>query len=171
MTRTTTIELEKEDMKFSSGHFTIFSATHRERLHGHNFNVAVALTSVVGDDGLVADYGIYKRKLATLCQEWNEYFLLPAHSPHLKLREDGDQLLATFAGVDIPFLKQDVLILPVTNITLEELAAAFLDKVRAFRDTSQHEQILEIVVKVFSGPGQSASARWSAPPLPANARR
>ena len=59
-------------------------------------------------------------------------------------------------------LKQDVLILPVSNVTLEELAAAFLDKVNAFRSASRHEQILEIVVRVFSGPGQSASARWTA---------
>jgi 6-pyruvoyltetrahydropterin/6-carboxytetrahydropterin synthase len=162
--RTTTIELEKEDMKFSAGHFTIFSADHRERLHGHNFNVSVALTSFVGDDGLVADYGIYKRKLAELCKEWNEYFLLPAHSPHLQLREEGPHLFARFAGVDIPFLKTDVLVLPVTNVTLEELSSAFLAKVIAFRTVSGHDQVLEVVVKVFSGPGQSASARWALHP-------
>ena len=40
--RTTTLELYKEEMKFSAGHFTIFSATERENLHGHNFSVYVA---------------------------------------------------------------------------------------------------------------------------------
>ena len=39
--KTTTIGLQKKNMKFSVGHFTIFSATKRERLHRHNFNVAL----------------------------------------------------------------------------------------------------------------------------------
>ena len=43
MTQLTTIELSKEYLKFSAGHFTVFSATERERLHGHNFSVS-ALT-------------------------------------------------------------------------------------------------------------------------------
>ena len=43
----TTLELCQEEMKFSAGHFTILSATERERLHGHNFTVYVAITGVV----------------------------------------------------------------------------------------------------------------------------
>ncbi|MFP2903776.1 6-pyruvoyl trahydropterin synthase family protein [Pyxidicoccus sp. 3LFB2] len=61
MSRTTTIELHKEEMKFSAGHFTIFSATHRENLHGHNFTVYVALTGAVVENGLLSDYGPLKQ--------------------------------------------------------------------------------------------------------------
>ena len=41
MNDTVTIRLAKENMKFSAAHFTIFSASERERLHGHNFRVEV----------------------------------------------------------------------------------------------------------------------------------
>lgn len=162
MPRTTVIELYKEDMKFSAGHFTIFSKDHRERLHGHNFTLFAALTVRLDDgDGLGVDYGIYKKKLFSLCQAWNEIFLLPGCSPHLHLRETETHLYATFAGEEIPFLKRDVLVLPVPNVTLEELAHLLLDKVRAVRDEQGHAQIEGIRIKVFSGPGQNASAEWA----------
>lgn len=158
--RLTTLELEKEDMKFSAGHFTIFSATERERLHGHNFTVSAALVSVVADDGLAIDYGIYKKKIVELCREWNEYLLLPGRSPHLECREEGDYVQVRFAREQFAFLRTDVIILPVANVTLEELAPLFLGKLLAFRDQSGHEQVVGMTVRVFSGPGQSASASW-----------
>ena len=34
MEELTTIEIDKENLKFSAAHFTIFSGTERERLHG-----------------------------------------------------------------------------------------------------------------------------------------
>jgi 6-pyruvoyltetrahydropterin/6-carboxytetrahydropterin synthase len=156
MTRETTIELFKEDMKFSAGHFTVHSPTHRERLHGHNFRVYAAFTSVVPDDGIVFDYGIYKQQLKSLCDEWNEVFLVPEHSPHLRLELTDDHL----SDDRIPFLRKDVLILPVANVTVEELARLMLARVVESIRPDDLEVITEIVIKVFSGPGQSASARW-----------
>ena len=47
MTRLSTIEIYKENMKFSAAHFTIFSDTHREHLHGHNYTAHVALTTEI----------------------------------------------------------------------------------------------------------------------------
>ncbi|EQD50251.1 hypothetical protein B1A_13514, partial [mine drainage metagenome] len=35
--RSVEVDLSKERMKFSAGHFTVFSASERENLHGHNF--------------------------------------------------------------------------------------------------------------------------------------
>ena len=90
------IRLDKETMKFSAGHFTIFGPGERERLHGHNFKVAVVLHACVGDNGLCFDYGIYKQKLVALCRELNEYFLLPGRSPFLVIEEQEDGLVAVF---------------------------------------------------------------------------
>lgn len=162
MGRTTRIELYKEEMKFSAGHFTIFNATERERLHGHNWRVYTALTCEVGDDGLAFDYAIYKRKLFDMCLQWNEYFLLPERSPHLRLEKTDDYLIAHFDGDRIPFLYKDVLTLPVANVTVEELSRLLLERLVQYRDEAGHELVTGIEVKVFSGPGQSASAEWSA---------
>jgi len=164
LSRTTVIELYKEDMKFSAGHFTIFSAERRERLHGHNFNISAAFTvRVCEQGGMGVDYGVYKKQLVALCKAWNEYFLLPGRSPLLEIVEGGGQVLARFGDEDIPFLKRDVLVLPIANVTLEELAGLLLDKVVQVRDALGHAQIEGITIKVFSGPGQNASAQWTAP--------
>lgn len=163
MGRLTTIEIFKEEMKFSAGHFTVFNATERERLHGHNFTVKAAITGRVKDDGLVFDYGIYKKKLIELCRAHNEYFLLPLRSPHLRVEQQEQHIIAHFNGEQIPFLKQDVMLLPVANVTVEELSQYLLEKVLEFRGQRQDDEVLEIVVTVFTGPGQGATASWKLP--------
>src|SRR3989338_5848575 len=84
------IELYKESMKFSAGHFTIFSATHREKLHGHNYTVYCALETLIGEHGLAFDYRFYKNKLHELCKKLNGCFLLAGNSPHLHFEEHDD---------------------------------------------------------------------------------
>lgn len=158
--QTTTIELAKENMKFSAGHFTIFSATERERLHGHNFNVSVRMEAEVGHNGMCFDYGIYKRIIERLCREWNEYFILPGLSPHLRIESQGDHIHAVFNGQRIPFLKEDVLVLPIANATLEEFSRLILEKLTADRQALAAYGISSLAVKVFSGPGQSCGAVW-----------
>lgn len=160
MAALTRLELAKEAMKFSAGHFTIFNATHRERLHGHNFTVAASLDSEVGPEGLAVDYGVYKTFLLQLCQEHNEWFLLPGRSPYLRLEPQGDRLEAHFNGEVIPFLASDVKVLPLRNITLEEMASYLLERLLDFREASGHHQVVAAEVRVSSGPGQSANALW-----------
>lgn len=156
------LELCKEAQKFSAGHFTIFSATHRERLHGHNFTVGVTLDGAVDEGGLMGDYRTWKLLLEDLCAAWNEVTLLPGRSPHLALRREGDLLLARFDGRDIPFLADDVLVLPVRNITVEELSAHFLEVLRE-RAGEACDTLDAIEVRVSSGPGQWGVSTWRAP--------
>lgn len=158
--RRSTIELFKEEMKFSAGHFTILSATERERLHGHNFTVRVELRGLVDDNGLVGEYRAFKRAIIDACRGLNEYFLLPGRSPYLTIAEDGERLTATFAGESIPFLRRDVLVLPIRNVTIEELAR-YLGERFAGDARLCSEAVESLVVKVASGPGQYGSFEWS----------
>ncbi len=161
--RTTTIELFKEEMKFSAGHFTMFSARERENLHGHNFTVSVALEGEVGEAGMLADYGGYKRWIIERCRGWNETFLLPGSSPWLRVERESGMVFALFADERIPFLPRDVTVLPVANVTLEELARLFGEGLCADTARLQADRILSITVKCASGPGQWASWRWTRP--------
>ena len=162
MARTTTIELHKEEMKFSAGHFTLFSATHRENMHGHNFSVYVALTGEVNDNGMLSDYGPLKKAVIERCRSWNEIFLLPGRSPHLKVERDakGD-VLARFQDEELRFLARDVLVLPVENVTLEELARLFGEGLVGDGAVLHADGITGVVVKCSSGPGQWSSWAWS----------
>lgn len=159
--RTSTIELFKEDMKFSVGHFTIFSADVRENLHGHNYHVYAAITTTLSDDaGLSFDYRFYKDKFYQLCQNLDETVILPALSKYLTITPNGSYYHCQFADETIIFLKRDVKILPLTNVTVEELSNWFIQQAIADATELHSNKVTEITVKVFSGPGQSGSSTW-----------
>jgi len=155
----TTIEISKDYLHFNAAHFTIFSATEREDLHGHTFYVTATVDSAIGSDGLAFDYNVFKTRLKRLCDDLDEKVLLPERSPHLRLRQEPDYLIAEFAEERIPFLPRDVLTLPVRNITVEELAPWFLARLRDDPAIVALD-ISRILIRVSSGPGQWAGAEW-----------
>jgi 6-pyruvoyltetrahydropterin/6-carboxytetrahydropterin synthase len=161
--RRTKIELFKEEMKFSAGHFTIFSATHRENLHGHNFSIHVEIEALVSENGMAFDYGESKKRLFALCRSLNEIVLLPSRSPHLRIREEEGRVIACFADEELIFLKRDVLLLPIRNVTLEELADYLLGTIVADVTREPAHGVSAVAVRAFSGPGQSARMEWAAP--------
>ena len=155
----TTIEITKDYLHFSAAHFTIFSANERENLHGHNFFVSCFLDTDVGADGLCFDYNVVKTKLNGLCESLDELVLLPAASPHLTIEESEGKVTATFADERIPFLARDVLVLPIRNITIEELAG-YLSRELLGDPEITALPIHTLTVRVSSGPGQWAACRW-----------
>jgi 6-pyruvoyltetrahydropterin/6-carboxytetrahydropterin synthase len=156
----TTIELSKEYLKFSAAHFTIFSATERERLHGHNFRVAAKITAPVGDNGMCFSYRILKDKLERLCETLDEYMLLAADSPFLRISEQGTQYRVEFNGEELFFPRSDTLLLPVRNATVEEYARYLLERLLEDRELIERHDIREVGIKVSSGPGQWGSSHW-----------
>lgn len=160
--RLASLEIHKEEFSFSAGHFTIFSATEREQMHGHNYYVSIAFEKTIHDNGLSFDYRIYKKKIHTLCDQLDRYFLLPSQSSYLQLEDNGDYWIAHFNHKKLFFLKEDVVVLPLTNITIEELAYWFLQKLLEEQPIIESHGIHGITVKVYNGPGQSAGASWRA---------
>ncbi len=160
----TTIEITKDYLHFSAAHFTVFSATDRENLHGHNFDVSCFVDTVIGDDGLAFDYNTIKGKLEALCNELDERTLLPAESPFLSFGREklGSQtyLIAHFSEERIPFLERDALMLPIRNATVEEFSRWFIERLTA-DDIIMALPISALRIRISSGPGQWASCQWS----------
>jgi 6-pyruvoyltetrahydropterin/6-carboxytetrahydropterin synthase len=157
MARLTTLHIDKESHKFSAAHYTIFSATDRERLHGHNYSVSARIVAPMGDNGFAADYNVYKTRIAGLCDALDEYMVLAGDSPHQQVSEDGDYYVVRFADEEMPFLKSDTLVLPIRNATVEEFSYYLLQQLL---EVSTGEGLVEVEVGVASGPGQRASAVW-----------
>jgi len=153
------IEISKEAFNYSIGHFTIFSATHRENLHGHNFQMQCFVTAELGDSGLLFDYAILKQIIRGLCDEIDEQVILPANSPYLKIAKEKDYIVATFNGERLPFLERDVTILPISNTTIEAFSHYFLEKL-VHHPELINRGIRAMSVKVSSSPGQLAVADW-----------
>ena len=60
----------------------------------------------------------------------------------------------------MPLLKEDVVILPLTNITIEELSHWFLQGILENQPEIERHAIHGITVKVYNGPGQSGGATF-----------
>jgi 6-pyruvoyltetrahydropterin/6-carboxytetrahydropterin synthase len=161
MERLTTIYIDKESHKFSAAHFTIFSASERERLHGHNFSVAARLVAPVDDNGLTGDYAVYKAQLKKLCDLLDEYTLIPANSPYLTVVEEGDYYRVRHDQDELLFLQSDTRVLPLRNTTVEDLSHYLLEMLVEDKPFLQAQDIREIEVMVSSGPGQTGSSYWS----------
>jgi len=168
-----TLELGKEDMKFSAAHYTVFSATERERLHGHTHVVRVQLTGPVAADGMIANYALFKSRVRELCKKYDETYLVPANSPHIKVEfvegaSDAGKVRITHNGLSQELPADDVRVLPVANVTLEELSMLLLHEVVGEAPAGEgswadSHQIIAVTVKVSSdgGRGQWASTSWS----------
>jgi 6-pyruvoyltetrahydropterin/6-carboxytetrahydropterin synthase len=159
MEQLTTLYIDKEAHKFSAAHFTIFSASERERLHGHNYSVSARIVAPMGENGFAADYNVYKSRIARLCDELDEYLLLAGDSPHQVIAEEGDFYRVEFAGQKMLFLREDTIVLPILNATVEEFSRYLLSKLVALSDG---EDIREIELCVASGPGQRGCTTWVA---------
>ena len=158
----TTIEISKEYLHFAAAHFTLFSATERENLHGHNFHVTLDANAAIADDGLTFDYNILKKALKALCDELDEQVLMPTQSPYLQIENDPSYTYVVFNGERIPFLDRDLTLLPVRNVTVEEMAQYFLNQLLA-RPDIQALDINHLLLRCSSGEGQWASANWHKP--------
>ena len=160
--RRATIDIAKEDMHFSAAHFTVFSAARRENLHGHDFYVAATATGPIDAGGLCFDYNRLKSRLRALCAELDETVLLPTRSPHLTVAADANGCEVAFGDERLRFPPRDVKLLPVRNVTVEELAHWLLERLTATEGFA--ELPLETLqLRVSSGPGQWAGASWRAP--------
>ncbi|MFT4636616.1 MAG: 6-pyruvoyltetrahydropterin/6-carboxytetrahydropterin synthase [Arenicella sp.] len=155
------IEIEKSYLHFSAAHFTIFSATSRERLHGHNWRIAVEITGEMGDNGLCFDYAIYKKILKELCAQYDEYTLIADRSPYLKISEDSDFYHIEHNGITQPLLKTDTILMPVQNITIEALSNYFLQQMIKDQEHLDELKIHAFEMRVSSGPNQWGISRWS----------
>ena len=158
MTKQTTLYFNQGKLKFSIGHFTIFSATERESLHGHNYTLEVIVTTEMGEPGITFDYRLFEEKLIELCRQLNWYCLIPKNSPYLMIEEDDQHYQITFNQQSMWLLKSDVVILPLENITLETLSQWFVDQIKCDHLFIAKYKVKKLVIKVFNGPNHAAEA-------------
>ncbi len=160
MRTTAVIELHRNALKFSAGHLMMLSDRVRESLHGHDYQLNVALHTIVGAHGLALDLRHYRDKLLALCATLDYHFILPGQSPWLKLEEQSAHWIVHFNQQHFSFLKTDAVVLPICNVTLEELSGWFLAQLTVAPAALAEQGILGIQVKVFNGRDESASVRW-----------
>jgi len=154
-----TLRLAKGDFKFSAAHFTLFSATEAEPLHGHNYRV---LVEIGGDEldalGLLVETGILKRRIREILTELDDRVLLPERSPLLEIAVERGQVDCRYADRAYRFPEREVVLLPLVNVTMELLARLVW---RQLAEDLDDIDATHLAVEIEETDGQSA--RYSAP--------
>ena len=147
------IAIAREQYKFSCAHMTVFADGSKERLHGHNYTIAVELEVERIDLASMVPFAPIKAALGELCALWKEHVLLAAKNPFFEIVRDGDELEFKLCGERYVLPRQDALLLPIDNISVEALAAHIA---ALLRDRIAAPSAVALAVTVEESPGQGA---------------
>ena len=149
------ITLGKENMKFSSAHFTVFDRS-VERLHGHNYRVFVTVRSTRLQAGLLLDFGVLKQEARRLCETLDERLLLAGDCKDITLRRKGAEIEVRCRGKRYVLPESDCLVLPIANVSCECLAAWFCESLLGLLTRElQDVGVVSLAATVEESPGQS----------------
>ena len=154
------IVVARAEHKFSCAHMTVFPDGTAERLHGHNYTVAVAIdVADIRFDSLI-DFGAIKRAVRALCGELRERTIIAERNPRLEVvRRGGGEVELRLCGKRYVLPEEDVLFLPIENATAEELSAFCANRLEAqLRPTLGRSVAVGLEVRVEESPGQGATA-------------
>jgi 6-pyruvoyltetrahydropterin/6-carboxytetrahydropterin synthase len=155
---TTTLHLAKQNFKFSAAHFLIFDETHAEKLHGHNYQVKVDINAPADEsqhsDGYFMDFNVFKKFIKARLDVWDEIVLLPQNHPDMKFKKTDKSLEVTFRDRFYVFPLNEVILLPVTNTSVENLSKILAEE---FYAEFKKYGVQKVVVSVEETQGQGAS--------------
>ncbi len=154
------IALEKEDFKFSAAHFTLFLDREAELLHGHNYRVRVEVAGSTLDElGLLVDLDAAKRKIRALCAALDSRMLLPEPGGPLGIERREEGVEVRWRERRYLFPAEDVVFLPMVNISIELLAEHLWQALAADFRAEESGTIEEMEVAVEETAGQRC-VRW-----------
>jgi 6-pyruvoyltetrahydropterin/6-carboxytetrahydropterin synthase len=118
------VRLDKEHHVFSAAHFITFAGDICERLHGHNYRVAVEVSGPLDENQYVIDFIALRDELKKLTDELDHRVLLPTSHPLIRVEASDTEVQAVFTpdGRRWLFPRGDCVLLPVSNTTAELLA-------------------------------------------------
>jgi 6-pyruvoyltetrahydropterin/6-carboxytetrahydropterin synthase len=124
MTRRYEITLAKEDFKFSVAHFTVFSASSAEVLHGHNYRLRARVAGPETDElGLLVDVRRIKTDIRELCASLDGRTLVPTECPLVTVERTAGSVRFTFGDREHVLPAESVVLMPIVNVSIEELAS------------------------------------------------
>jgi 6-pyruvoyltetrahydropterin/6-carboxytetrahydropterin synthase len=159
------ITIARERHKFSCAHMTVFPDGSKERLHGHNFQVSLAIDLAQLAFERFVEFGVFKRAVEAQCDAWDERLLLAERCPFFRVaRRDGAELEFVLCNKRYLVPADEVVLLPIANITVELLAETFAGALAERLGPSlRRDLVAGFELTVDESPGQGATFRWRWP--------
>lgn len=151
------VRVTKDHLVFSAAHFITFNGNICERLHGHNWRVAVEVAGPLDENSYVFDFIALRDACQRLVNELDHRVLLPTQHPAIQVKADQREVTATFAERRWVFPLEDCVLLPVANTTAELIARWMGHRLK--ESLHQHpggQQLTKLSVEVEENFGQWA---------------
>lgn len=149
------LRLAKDNLKFSAAHFLIFDSKRAEKLHGHNYQVQVSFyfdAEKTENKGFKVDFSILKSEVKKRLDLWDEVVLLPHNNIEMKFKSSKSSLEVRFRDRFYVFPKNEVVLLPVSNTSVEALSEILAnDFIKMFSQLGV--QGIEVLVEETRGQG------------------
>jgi 6-pyruvoyltetrahydropterin/6-carboxytetrahydropterin synthase len=116
------IEVAKDYFNFASAHFLIFANGRREPLHGHNYQVAVAMEGELDRAGVVLDFISFKPLVKQICDALDHRTLIQMNSSAIEVRKNVREVEILYKKQKLLLPRSDVILLPLANTSTELLA-------------------------------------------------
>jgi 6-pyruvoyltetrahydropterin/6-carboxytetrahydropterin synthase len=162
MTANFRIRVTKDHLTFCAGHFISYEGDKCERLHGHNYRVAIEIEGPLDENHYVFDFIALKNLSQALTAELDHRMLLPLENPHILVAEADGQIEVRYRERRWSFPKDDCVLLPIANTTAELLAQYLAERLRQALEQSFQFVPKLMRVDVEESPGQSAQVTLKA---------
>src|SRR3954462_6401200 len=81
------VRVTKDHLVFCSGHFISYEGDKCERLHGHNYRVAIEVEGGLDENYYVFDFITLKNRARIITGELDHRMMLPTRNPIILLEE------------------------------------------------------------------------------------
>ncbi len=149
------VRVTKDHLVFSAAHFLTFNGTICERLHGHNWRVAVEVAGALDENHYVFDFIALRDAVQQLVNQLDHRVLLPLQHPLISVVADETEVTARFAERRWVFPREDCILLPIPNTTAELIAAWLGSELKTSLATHPHSrELTSLRVEVEENFGQ-----------------
>jgi len=155
-----TVRVTKDYLVFCSGHFITYRGSECERLHGHNYRVAVEVDAGLDANHYVFDFIALKNLMRELTDELDHRMLIPTRSKLIAAEERAGSVRLRFRDKEWVFPEDDCVLLPIENTTAELLAGYLAGRLRDELLTRHQFAPDAVRVEVEESFGQIARYEW-----------
>ena len=153
------VQLQKEQLVFSSAHFITFAGDICECLHGHNYGLRAEVEGTLDENRYVIDFIAFRESLAELVKQLDHHMLIALHHPLILVDAQENEVTVRFREKRWVFPREDCILLPITNTTAEEIAWWIATEVRKKLYPKIGDRLTAIEVGVDENNGQWGCCR------------
>lgn len=121
-------------------------------LHGHTYALHIKVFGKQDDSGFIIDFYAVKQALRELAECLDHKMLIPQNNTHVTITDDDVNIV--FEGKRYLLPRQDCMVLPLENITVEFLAGYLIKELCKKIDIPKN--VTKVMLGVDEGMGQGA---------------